>query len=301
MKHKKFLSAVMAIAMIGSMQTMTAFAEELEDNDTEIVDMTEAPVTTIEEVKAPVLTETTTALLDDDYQADITTAPVEGTTTVLSEATTIVITELTSTTAVTGVATTEMTSSDVISADLITPKVGEFKKNNPEDSNTEIAVISWDAVEGADGYQIYRTVIKESEKDTPVAYSFDVKGVSYQTSDSGAYKEIIKIRAFKLVNDERVYSAWSDERIVYMNGMQQDTVATSTSTTTSLTNSTSSTTTSKTTTVTTKSTTATSNDKKEEVEASPKTGDNIIKIALIGLVAAALIAVAIITAKKKKD
>ena len=307
MKHRKILSAMIAITMLSSMQAIIANAEEIETNanETEVVDSTEAPATVITTEQVLVTTEATT-------EAELTDAPTNAPDESIVETTTvsnnsgdsdldITTAPVSSTVATTAtIVTTATTSNEVISADLKAPEIGNFKVTSPdgeEFGNGDVAVISWDAVDGADGYQVYRTEINKGQEDIPTSYTFDVKGTSYQTGDSTRqYKETIKVRAFKLVDGERVYSPWSAERTVYMNGMQDADITTTTVTTTTI----------KTTTATAKSTTTTvknttSNSKNNDVEASPKTGDNIIKIALIGIIAAALVAVAIITAKKKKD
>ena len=307
MKHRKILSAMIAITMLSSMQAIIANAEEIETNanETEVVDSTEAPATVITTEQVLVTTEATT-------EAELTDAPTNAPDESIVETTTvsnnsgdsdldITTAPVSSTVATTAtIVTTATTSNEVISADLKAPEIGNYKVTSPdgeEFGNGDVAVISWDAVDGADGYQVYRTEINKGQEDIPTSYTFDVKGTSYQTGDSTRqYKETIKVRAFKLVDGERVYSPWSAERTVYMNGMQDADITTTTVTTTTI----------KTTTATAKSTTTTvknttSNSKNNDVEASPKTGDNIIKIALIGIIAAALVAVAIITAKKKKD
>ncbi|MBD5142153.1 MAG: LPXTG cell wall anchor domain-containing protein [Ruminococcus sp.] len=314
MKHRKILSAMIAITMLSSMQAIIANAEEIETNanETEVVDSTEAPATVIttEQVLATTAAVVTT---EATTEAELTDAPTNAPDESIVETTTvsnnsgdsdldITTAPVSSTVATTAtIVTTATTSNEVISADLKAPEIGNFKVTSPdgeEFGNGDVAVISWDAVDGADGYQVYRTEINKGQEDIPTSYTFDVKGTSYQTGDSTRqYKETIKVRAFKLVDGERVYSPWSAERTVYMNGMQDADITTTTVTTT---------TTIKTTTATAKSTTTTvknttSNSKNNDVEASPKTGDNIIKIALIGIIAAALVAVAIITAKKKKD
>lgn len=312
MKHRKILSAMIAITMLSSMQAVIASAEEIENNANEIeaVDLTEAPATiiTTEQVLATtavvVTTEATTEVELTDAPTNAPDEPTVETTTVSSDSgdfdldiTTAPVSSTIATTAT--IVTTATTSNEVISADLKAPEIGNFKVTSPngeEFGNGDVAVISWNAVDGADGYQIYRTEINKGQEDIPTSYTFDVKSTSYQTGDSTRqYKETIKVRAFKLVDGERVYSPWSAERTVYMNGMEEA-VVTTTGTTTAI----------KTTTTTTKSTTTTvksttSNSKNDDVEASPKTGDNIIKIAIIGIIAAVLVAIAIIASKKKKD
>lgn len=303
MKHKKLISAIMAIALLGTMQTMMVGAEEVETSDAEVVAMTEAPATTqIITTEEPVSTSTvasiaTTQAVESTQEETQTTEELENAPTDAPDvsSTTSIVTTVTSMT--TESATTATTVKEIISSDLKAPEIGDFKITDPsgeEGGNGDSAVISWNAVEGADGYQIYRTEISRGQEDTPISYTFDVKGTSYKTGDSTRqYKETIKVRAFKLVNDERVYSAWSAEKTVYMNGMKEETLTTTAgaSTTTKTT-----TTTAKATTTTAKSTTST-----DGKTASPKTGDNIIKIALIGAGAAGLVAVALVATKKKKD
>ncbi|MDE5737402.1 MAG: LPXTG cell wall anchor domain-containing protein [Oscillospiraceae bacterium] len=307
MKHRKILSAMIAITMLSSMQAVIASAEEIENNANEIeaVDLTEAPATiiTTEQVLATtavvVTTEATTEVELTDAPTNAPDEPTVETTTVSSDSGDSDL-DITTAPVSSTIATTATTSNDVISADLKAPEIGNFKISSPdgeEFGNGDSAVISWNAVDGADGYQIYRTEINKGQEDIPISYTFDVKSTSYQTGDSTRqYKETIKVRAFKLVDGERVYSPWSAERTVYMNGMEEAVVTTTGTTTTAI----------KTTTTTTKSTTTTvksttSNSKNDDVEASPKTGDNIIKIAIIGIIAAVLVAIAIIASKKKKD
>lgn len=295
MKHKRILSAVMAMALLGTMQAVAVHAEEAENaenieniENVENVENQDAeeepPQTTAPETEpeAPLTT-----------PEEIQTEPV--TTPQASE------TDAPATTAATLATETDATT-EVVSSELKKPEPGNFKVSSaPEGSDGESAVISWNPVDGADGYQIYRTTVEESDPDTPTSYTFDVKGTSYQTSGSIPYKETIKVRAFKLVNGERIYSAWSESKTVYLNGMKDtDTPSTTqkpdSTTTPKTTTTTAKTTTTGKTSTAAKSTTASDTETKT---GSPKTGDTSSVGLWIGAGTTAAIAASI--TRKKKD
>lgn len=194
-------------------------------------------------------------------------------------------TQTTATTAATvATATTATTAAtEVISNKLAAPSLGEFKISSVEGADGTNAVISWNAVAGADGYQVYKTSVDASEPDMPTSYAFDVKGTSYQTAGSIPYKETIKVRAFQKVNGQIVYGPWSASKTVYMNGMKQETTATKA--------------TSKTEKTTTAATTAKKNSGKTE---SPKTGDSANIPAVAGAATAAALAGLAVMKKKEK-
>ncbi|MDE6729557.1 MAG: hypothetical protein K2J71_02115 [Oscillospiraceae bacterium] len=285
MKHKKILSAVMAMAMLGSMQAIAVNAEETENEESiENIEAVEAIENSESEndsnpeqdQNSAQESETIPDATDSNPEPDDVPATTSQTDAPATTMTTIVTT-------VTTIATpaTSETDAEIISSDLGQPKIGDFKVSPaPSGADGENAVISWDAVEGADGYQVYRTLVEQKDPDTPVSYSFDVKGTSYQTAGSTAYKETIKVRAFKLVDGERVYSAWSENKTVYLNGMEEPGNSSSGESTTIATttgaNSTGTTTTKSSSTTTTKATTtkAESTTSTEQLTGSPKTSDS---------------------------
>lgn len=304
MSDKKIVSAVMALTMAASMTALSASAEEdTASFNEDVPTATEAQVQAVEteeEPANPVGDMDTPAETVPDQETNApeqpeTTAPPmiieteNGLQTTVSENTT----ENGLQTTASEITTTEAAqTTEVISDSLGVPKMGEFKTTDVTDgAGGQSSVISWEAVKGADGYQVYRTVVEKDDEDMPTSYAFDVKGTSYQTSGSVPYKETIKVRAFQIINGSRVYGAWSEEKTVYLNGMQPDT-GTAVSTTTTA----SAKTTTKATTTTAKSTTTTSADKKTE---SPKTGDASAVAGLFGGASAALLA-GVATKKKRK-
>ncbi|MDE7120717.1 MAG: hypothetical protein K2O42_00975 [Oscillospiraceae bacterium] len=278
MKHKKILSAVMAMAMLGSMQAIAVSAEETENEES--IETVEAIENSEDNSNLDPNQDQNSSqeseIIPDATESDATTPQTDVPATTM---TTIVTTVATIATSV-----TSETDAEVISSDLGQPKIGDFKVSPaPSGADGENAVISWDAVEGADGYQVYRTLVEQKDPDTPVSYSFDVKGTSYQTAGSTAYKETIKVRAFRLVDGERVYSAWSENKTVYLNGMEEPgnsssgESTTTVATTVSGNNSSGTTTTKSSSTTATKATTtkaeSTTSTNKEQLTGSPKTGD----------------------------
>ena len=221
-------------------------------------------------------------------------------TTVTTDETKSNSTDETTTKATLSTESTETTVKEVTDSKLSAPKIGEFKVSTVEGADGQTAVVTWEAVEGAEGYQVYRTIVEEFSSDTPTSYAFDVNTTAYQTSGSIAYKETIKVRAYRLKEDgTRAYGAWSSNATVYLNGMKQDeTTATAKSTTTDKTT----TTTKKSTTATTAKKTDSSSTSKTNItsdgEPSPKTGDTSSLPAIMSSLSAALIAGA--ASKKKK-
>lgn len=290
MSHKKVLSALMALLITASMTVISVGAEEdVPENDVIIEETnnhgeiledapeetqapeTEAPAPTEAETEAPATSapeETTKASSTTTVNhPDGGTGP--GTTTTTDTTDTTEDTDSTDSTDNTKETTTTSKSTEKVTGDLSAPKMGEFKIFNFADVNPDAegggsyAVISWDAVEGAEGYQVYRVLTLEGQGDIPTSQSFDVKGTSYQTSESNTpNSESVRVRAFKTVNGEKVYGPWSATKTVYLNGMKapETTAAKSTSKT--------STTTAKTS-VTSSSSSSSSAGKTE----SPKTGD----------------------------
>ncbi|MDE6087245.1 MAG: LPXTG cell wall anchor domain-containing protein [Oscillospiraceae bacterium] len=305
MKHKKILSAVMAMAMLGSMQAIAVSAEETEN--TESIE-TVGNIENSENNNSQEQDQNQNSSQESETIPEATDAPAtDGASQTEPESSvTTQQTDAPATTVVTTIATpaTSKTDSETISSELEQPELGDFKVTTGSDG--ESAVISWDAVDGADGYQVYRTVVEEKDPDTPTSYTFDVKGTSYQTSGSIPYKETIKVRAFKLVNDEKIYSTWSENRTIYLNGMKDPGSSSSEESTTTVAtvgngNNSSETTTTKSSTTTTKATTkekSTTSSDTEQKTGSPKTGDPSSVGLLLGASATAALA-AVMTRKKK--
>ena len=319
MSYKKLTSAVMALIMAASMTAIAVNAEEPDDAalagaGTEETQAPEAPVATSAQILTTAAPITTTAATttrikvagETGYQTepqsetaetetdaensqeterDLTeTYPSYTTTAIGSTATAIknttgseTETTTAATTTATAVASTEKVSSDKLAA----PKVSDFSTYQLEGADGTNAVISWDAVAGADGYQVYRIGVAENDPDIPTAYTFDVKGTSYQTGASNAYKETVKVRAFQLVNGEKVYGPWSASKTVYLNGMKPET------------------TTAKSTKKTEKSTTKAASKDSDKSE-SPKTGDSANIPAVAGAASAAMVAGLAAMKKKRK-
>jgi len=252
----------------------SGYVTETQEENTENTENTETqPVSESEAV------DTETALNSETT----TTSAIMGTTTETDGST------LNSETTTTGVttATTAAATTEKVSEKLSAPSLGEFKISSTEGADGTNAVISWGAVAGADGYQVYKTSVDASDPDLPTSYAFEVKGTSYQTAGSVAYKETIKVRAFQIVNGEKVYGPWSSSKTVYMNGMKQETTATKAA--------------SKKETTTTKTKTAAAAAKKDSGKTeSPKTGDSADIPAVTSAASAALVA-GLAAMKKKKD
>lgn len=296
MRNKKILSALIALTMTVSMTAVSVSAEDdapVNDETTPVAEETQAPEPTQEETQAPETdaetqppTEAPASTKEDKPDTTASETVIDETTTTLvmttaPETTTVVKVTTAENTESKATTTTSAKSTEKVSDKLKAPTMGEFKVSESEDEDGETAVIAWNPVEGADGYQVYRVIVKKGQEDIPTSQSFDIKGTSYQTSYSDPAKETIKVRAFQIVDGERVYGAWSVEKTVYFNGMTAQTTTAVKSTTKS------STTTAK------ASTTTAANGKTE----SPKTGDNS-HAALICAVSAMITAIA--TRKKKK-
>ncbi len=299
MRNKRILTALTAFALTVSMSAISAGAEEeapataaeeyvapvvtedtnhLEDNETPVMSEelpeTEAvePETTVAE-EEPVTTDAETTAAETEE--DTTAATVQTAATAQTTATNI---ETAGTLATTATTTSTTVSTEKVSSKLGAPKIGEFTISTPESGEGQTAVIAWSPVEGIDGYQIYRVITKKGEEDIPTSQSFDVKGTSYQTSATEPLSETVKVRAFVVENNERVYGAWSAAKTVYLNGMKP--AATTAA--------------AKSTTAEKKTATAAANANRT---ASPKTGDSS-SAAVVTAGAAAILAA--VTAKKKK-
>ncbi len=107
-------------------------------------------------------------------------------------------------------------------AQIKKPQIGKWKKtyDSGEDKNATGDVVSytikWKKVKGASGYQVEFTSREPGNKRSPER-TFQKK-CSYQENFSGIPQSLkIKVRAYKNVNGEKVFGAWSKVRKVKHN------------------------------------------------------------------------------------
>lgn len=302
MSYKKITSALVAFTMLASMTALSANAEEA-DTPAEVPEVieTQAPAPVETEAPAPVETEAPKPVETDaptpvetDAPAQIeTAAPVQESESVSSETKSASETPETVATSSeapetiapseTGTATTAVsegstvaTTAESINKDIAAPKLGDFIVTSGDSGSS--AVISWSAVEGADGYEIQLVQTPQNGKSSTTSIPSTSKTAFQFDCGKEAMKATVRVRALK--NGEK--GSWA-EKTVYLNGMKEETTKSTTKATTAK----------KTETTTTKKT---ETNKTE----SPKTSDSSAIPAVAGAAAVALLAGAV-TLKKKED
>ena len=233
---------------------------------------TQAPATTAPETEAPA-----TAASSLSIETNAPTSTAEGTQTTAD--TTSPATETAVTTATEK--ETAATTAESINKDIAVPKLSDFIITSGEGASS--AVISWNAVEGASGYEIQLIETPSGGKSTSTSIPSTTKTAFQFNFGTDPMKATVRVRALK--DGEK--GAWA-ERTVYLNGMKPEETKAAT-------------------TATTKATTAaakkqeTTTAKKTETgkTESPKTGDSANIPAVAGAAAAALLAGAAVQRKKK--
>ena len=104
----------------------------------------------------------------------------------------------------------ETTKEEVKDATLAVPKVKDGVKK--EDQSGPVAHFEWDAVDGADGYELtVKNKFVEETEFVEDSASYDTTDNFYDIGAPGDFDFIIKVRAYKGEGANRVYSDWSSE------------------------------------------------------------------------------------------
>ncbi len=106
--------------------------------------------------------------------------------------------------------TDEETDEDEDVSELSVPAISKFQKNDDTETDGVMVYVTWSAVENADGYEIEAVETENTPDAEPYKRNVVTSDTYFETGASVPMNIKVKVRAYKNVDGDNIYSEWSE-------------------------------------------------------------------------------------------